>query len=264
MTDRPSGPRIAALSLVLSLSSALAGPARAGCDAKSGAKTAALVELYTSEGCSSCPPADRQLSRLSEALEAGALAVPLSLHVSYWDAIGWKDPFAQTAFVERQRALVKARGGSSVYTPQFFVGGEEARSWPETFAASVRRINAAPAAADIRIQAAPAANGMLALTAQASARDTSTPAALYVAVTEDGLVSRVLRGENGGSTLGHDGVARAWIGPIAFERGAAAVQREVALPAGWNRDRLSVVAFVQDARSGAVLQALKASQCARS
>ena len=92
----------------------------------------------------------------------------------------------------------------------------------------------------------------------------STPVALYVAVTEDGLVSRVLRGENGGSTLGHDGVARAWIGPIAFERGSAAVQREVALPAGWNRDRLSVVAFVQDARSGAVLQALKASQCARS
>ena len=261
MTDRPSGPRIAALSLALSLASA--APAWAGCDAKSGARTAALVELYTSEGCSSCPPADRQLSRLSEALEAGALAVPLSLHVSYWDAIGWKDPFAQTAFVERQRALVQARGGSSVYTPQFFVGGQEARSWPETFAASVKRINAAPAAADIRIQATPTAGG-LALTAQASARDMSTPAALYVAVTEAGLVSRVLRGENGGATLGHDGVARAWIGPIAFERGSAVVQREVALPAGWNRDRLSIVAFVQDARSGAVLQALKASQCARS
>ena len=263
MTDRPSGSRIAALSLALSLTSALAGPARAGCDAKSGARTAALVELYTSEGCSSCPPADRQLSRLPEALEAGALAVPLSLHVSYWDAIGWKDPFAQTAFVERQRALVQARGGSSVYTPQFFVSGQEARSWPETFAASVKRINAAPAAADIRIQATPTPGG-LALSTQATARDTSAAAALYVAVTEDGLVSRVLRGENGGSTLGHDGVARAWIGPIALERGSAAVQREVALPAGWNRDRLSVVAFVQDARSGAVLQALKASQCARS
>ena len=264
MTHRPFAPRITSLALALSVASSLAAPAWAGCDAKSGAKTAALVELYTSEGCSSCPPADRQLGRLPEALDAGALAVPLALHVGYWDAIGWKDPYAQPAFTERQRAHAQARGGASVYTPQFVVGGHDAPSWPGTFAASVRRINATPAAADIRIQAAPTAAGTLAVTAQATSRDAAAPAALYVAVTEDGLVSRVLRGENGGATLGHDGVARAWIGPIAFERGSAAVQRDVALPPGWNRERLSVVAFVQDARSGAVLQALKAPQCARS
>ena len=74
----------------------------------------------------------------------------------------------------------------------------------------------------------------------------------------------MLRGENGGATLGHDDVVRQWIGPVGLAGGRAAVRREVALPAGWNRERLGVVAFVQDARSGRVLQAVAAAQCTRS
>ena len=93
----------------------------ADCDARSGAQTAALVELYTSEGCSSCPPADRQLSMLRESLAADANFVPLALHVDYWDYIGWKDSYARTAFGERQQWLVNLHRQTSMYTPQFFV-----------------------------------------------------------------------------------------------------------------------------------------------
>lgn len=244
-----------------------AAAAHAACEATSGARTAALVELYTSEGCSSCPPADRQLGKLRETLEPGALAVPLALHVAYWDAIGWKDPYAQAAFGERQRALVRAGGGNTSYTPQFFVAGGELRDWGDALRATVKAVNALPAAADVKVAAALTPAGALSIGAEAATRAATgtPPPLLYLAVTESGLVSRVLRGENSGATLGHDDVVREWIGPVAFSDGRAAVRREVALPPHWRRDRLGVVAFVQDARSGRVLQAVAASsQCARS
>ena len=238
--------------------------ALAACDARSGPKTAALVELYTSEGCSSCPPADRQLSRLRQALDPAAEVVPLGLHVGYWDYIGWKDPYAQAAFGERQSWLLHANQQKTVYTPQFFVGGTEQRSWQGALREKVRRLNALPAAAAIRVRASIAANGVLALNAEATARAGAGPAALYLALTESGLVSKVTRGENDGVTLAHDHVVREWIGPIRLAGGAAQAQREIALPAVWNRARLEVVAFVQDERSGSVLQALSAQHCAGS
>ena len=113
--------KIAARAMVAAASAFLTAPALAACELASGQKTAALVELYTSEGCSSCPPADRQMSRLQDGLDAGAAAVPLALHVGYWDYLGWKDPYAQPAFAERQERLVHANGQRTLYTPQFFV-----------------------------------------------------------------------------------------------------------------------------------------------
>src|SRR4029077_17045378 len=121
--------RFAICTLVAASSAALPAAGLAACDARSGPKTAALVELYTSEGCSSCPPADRQLSRLRQALDSAAEVVPLALHVGYWDYIGWKDAYAQEAFGERQSWLVHANQQTTVYTPQFFVGGAELRLW---------------------------------------------------------------------------------------------------------------------------------------
>ena len=243
--------------------SATAAPltASAACDARSGAKTAALVELYTSEGCSSCPPADQQLSRLRQALDPAAEVVPLALHVGYWDYIGWKDPYAQGSFGERQGWLVRANQHKSVYTPQFFVGGSELRAWRGGLRDKVAQLNALPAAADIRVRARIAPNGMLALDAEAKAAADAAPAALYLALTESGLASKVTRGENSGATLTHDHVVRAWIGPTRLAAGAARVQRELELPADWKRAQLTVVAFVQDERNGAVLQALSARQC---
>jgi hypothetical protein len=235
----------------------------AGCDVRSGPRTAALVELYTSEGCSSCPPADRQLSRLRQALDPAAEVVPLALHVGYWDYIGWKDSYAQGVFDERQRWLVRANQQKTVYTPQFFVNGMELRPWQATLKDQVRQLNLRPAAADIRIQVRPTADGALALSADATSRD-GAPATLYLALAESGLATKVTRGENGGATLAHDHVVREWITPIPLAGGTAKVERRLALPAAWNRAQLEVIAFVQDNRSGRVLQALSAPQCARS
>ena len=242
----------------------LPATALAACDARSGPKTAALVELYTSEACSSCPPADRQLRRLRQALDPAAEVVPLALHVGYWDYIGWKDPYAQAAFAERQDWLVHANRRRTVYTPQFFISGTELRSWQGTLRDRVRQLNALPAAATIRVQANIAPNGALALDAEATARAGAGPAALYLALAESGLVSKVTRGENGGVTLAHDHVVREWIGPIRLTRSAARVKRDTPRPPAWSRARLEVVAFVQDERTGSVLQAVSAQRCAGS
>jgi hypothetical protein len=251
--------------LLTATSVALPLTAFAACDVRSGPNTAALVELYTSEGCSSCPPADRQLSRLRQALDASAEVVPLALHVGYWDYIGWKDAYAQDRFGERQSWLVRANQQKTVYTPQFFVGGTELRAWRGGLRDKVRQLNARPAAADLRVRASIAPNGALAPpTAAAPPPPPPEPAVLYLALTESGLASKVTRGENSGVTLAHDHVVRVWIGPVRLSQGAARLQRDIALPADWNRARLELVAFVQDERSGGVLQALSAIQCAGS
>lgn len=241
--------------MVAAASLFLTNQALAACEFVSGAKTAALVELYTSEGCSSCPPADRQMRRLREALDPGALAVPLALHVGYWDYIGWKDPYAQPSFAERQEWLVHANRQRTLYTPQFFVNGTELRAARASLREAVRRQNQTPAAADIRLSAALTAKETLRLSAQATAASRA-PLALYVALTESALVSKVARGENAGATLEHDHVVRQWIGPVRFAADGAHVQRDIALPAAWDRSHLALAAFVQDHDTGRVLQAV--------
>jgi hypothetical protein len=248
------------------LATALTLPATtyAGCDVKSGAATAALVELYTSEGCSSCPPADRQLSGLRDALSPAAAVVALALHVDYWDYIGWKDPYAQSAFVERQNRLVRANRHTVVYTPHFFVSGTELGVPNRGLQEAISKVNAEPAGADLRLRAATTSDGTLKLVADATTRAGTDPAALYLAVAESGLVSKVARGENSGATLAHDHVVRSWIGPIALTSGSTHAQREVVLSPTWDRERIEVVAFVENPRTGKVLQAVSAQQCARS
>jgi hypothetical protein len=259
------------IALAASGGAALAAePAAARCLHSSGPGKAALVELYTSEGCSSCPPADKQLSRLQGAVDTDARLVPLALHVPYWDDIGWKDPYGQATFEKRQRALVGASGRRTVYTPQFFVSANETRDWPSGLREQVRRINAQPAPLTIDLLAGAGvaktrgegAAVTLQTTVTARQGGSEAGAELYLALTESGLASQVLRGENSGVTLHHDHVVRAWLGPFGLPAlGAGAsfkVERSVDLPAAWQRDKLAVVAFVQAPRLGAVMQALHA------
>lgn len=258
--------------LLLTLGGALLVPAapHAGgaCEVRSGAATAALVELYTSEGCSSCPPADRQLSALRRQLDANAVVVPLALHVTYWDRIGWKDVFAQKTFDERQRQLLEGRRHKIVYTPQFFVNGDELRDWGARLPAAIRRINAVPAPLAIRLKStsgtAPSKAGggpTLLLEADVSATDARTAGALYMAIAESGLVSDVARGENRGAMLRHDHTARLWLGPFPLAHGKARVHQVVSLPAAWNSERVHAVAFVQGAADGRILQAVSTGEC---
>jgi hypothetical protein len=238
--------------LVLGLCLAgFAAPASAlDCVTKSGPRTAALVELYTSEGCSSCPPADRWLSRLRSAGFGSDAVVPLSLHVDYWDYIGWKDPFAKAAFTARQREVAASAGSGFVYTPQVVLAGRDYRGWSSAgrFAEDVRAVNERPARADIAL-----AFNAGTVTARAAVTDARqlAGAALFVAVFESGLSNRVTAGENHGVTLTHDLVVREWLGPFALD-GANPVQvsRPVAVP-----KPSGVAAFVQNRRTGEVLQA---------
>ena len=176
----------------------LMGPVHAACKAESGPHTAALVELYTSEGCSSCPPADRWLSGLGERGYVPGRVVPLALHVDYWDYIGWKDPHARREFSQRQRKLSQLQRLALVYTPQVLLQGRDFRAWGSgAFDAALARINAQPAQARIGLQIRSFEEKYVEVVASAELVDAALArdAALYLAVYESRIVSRVTAGE---------------------------------------------------------------------
>lgn len=244
---------------------AAAGPIQAGqCSATSGPATTALVELYTSEGCDSCPPADRWLSSLGAKGYAPDRLVPIALHVDYWDYIGWKDPYARQAFSARQRKMAALARVAMVYTPQVLLQGRDFRGWHgAAFEQEVAKINARPAKARIALRLD--ARSRDAFEVEASVEILDPPqradAALYLAAYENKLVSEVKAGENRGRSLNHDYVVLQWAGPIdlrspgRFER-----QRLPLLPKAIPAHS-GVVAFVQNRTSGEVLQALMLPAC---
>lgn len=234
----------------------------ARCERVSPAHTVALVELYTSQGCNSCPPADRWLGTLAGSRLVDERVVPLGLHVSYWDYLGWKDPYAKAQFTERQRALSRASGVSHIYTPQVAVQGRDLRGWGgAAFVKRMKEVNRTSARADIRLSMEVAA-AELKLAAQAKA---PSGALLFAALAQDRLVNRVSAGENRGETLRHSAVAREWFGPVAVDaQGMARWSATVAAPAGARVADLRLVAFVQDARSGEILQAIGLPACEKS
>ena len=247
---------VAGAALLLAAGQALAGPA---CSGHSPAHTVALVELYTSEGCSSCPPADAYLGGLRAAGVGPAQAVLLSLHVDYWNYIGWKDPFSRKAFSERQRALADLAGTRTIYTPGFFVGGRELRDWRNKLPAVVAASNRQPAQAAIGIGLGPATGAGVQVDVTATAAKAGT---LHVALVESALAVKVGAGENDGRLLRHDFVVREWLAPQSLGRdGKAALSQLLALPAGARAANLAVSAFVQG-EGGTILQAYTLPLCA--
>jgi hypothetical protein len=225
----------------------------AECTARSGPQTAALLELYTSEGCSSCPPADRWFA------QTALSPVRIAFHVAYWDYLGWKDPFGDQRFTERQRQFATVAGARSVYTPQVVLGGRDFPEWRSAGTArAVEAINARPAKAQLEISTTGAAASVKA----ALARGVSTAdLALFVALTESGLVTQVRAGENRGETLRHDHVARDLkMARDWSAKGELVAAADFATQPG-KRERMRVVAFVQSLKTGEVLQALSAPLC---
>ena len=245
--------------LLVVLTMIATGASAADCSVRTGAATNTLVQLYTSEGCSSCPPAERWLSQFARTPHAGV--VPIAFHVHYWDYIGWKDIYADPRHTERQQAFAKATGASSVYTPQVVVSGRDLPSWHEdrAFADAVRASQARKPAAAIEITPRRAADGTIEGDAKADVSMVTTPLTLVVAVTQDGVTSRPNAGENKGEMLAENFVVR----DVTEFRGSASISGHFrfAPKANWNPDRMSVVAYVQDPRTGRVLQALSAPLC---
>jgi hypothetical protein len=248
------------------LAAALSAQAQAAqCTATSPERTTALVELYTSEGCNSCPPADRWLSSLGAKGYAPQRVVPIALHVDYWDYIGWKDPYAQRRFSARQRKLAQLTRNAIIFTPQVVLQGRDFRRWGSAaFDEAVARINAQPARARISLALDARRRGAFEVEAAAEVLDPSqrADAALYLASYENRLVSRVGAGENRGRTLEHDFVVFEWAGPIEF-RGAGRVSDRRSLPLlpSAVAKHSGVVAFVQNRSSAEVLQALMLPAC---
>lgn len=238
----------------------LQAQAKEACAVRSATRTVPLIELYTSEGCSSCPPADRWFSRRLGQGDANGLA----FHVDYWDDIGWPDRFASAAYTRRQRARVAATGGSTVYTPQVMLGADVRAGWraDRGFDAAVRQASeAAPVGLALQLQRSgpgwrvrlgAARAGAPAVGARASV----APAAqVWLASYVDGQTTQVGAGENRGVTLRHDHVVRQLWGP--WPLGAAPLVQTVEVPA--ETAPWGVLAFVQ-AADGRVLQSLDLPQ----
>lgn len=171
----------------------------------SGPEKVSLIELYTSEGCSSCPPADRWLSALGDGDALWTQVVPVAFHVSYWDRLGWPDRFAQRQFDTRQRS-VAARANAGVYTPGLFKDGTEFRRWRRTQPQSVGVLHAeAIDHAPGQLTISHVSDNEWEVTYQAAATRITQPAdRVFAAVLGNQLTSVVRKGENAGKQLAHD------------------------------------------------------------
>lgn len=207
------------------------------------ARVPVVVELFTSEGCSSCPPADAVLSRLAqEQPVAGVQIIPLGLHVTYWDQLGWRDAASLSDATERQQDYGRVFGEDRIYTPQAVIDGREElvgsdRNGLERAIAKAAR----QAHAHVALSVTPDSRGVPVAHVSVSdvPADVKETLRTLIVVTEDGLTSVVKRGENGGRTLHHDAVVR---------RLSSSIQL-TGIPPEWHRERLHVVAVVQGAKS---------------
>ena len=241
----------------------------------SGKTAANIVELYTSEGCDSCPPADKLFSTLPA---SDTSTIPLAFHVDYWDYIGWKDRFAKPGYAQRQREEVARQGSRTVYTPQFLLNGKDWRSSGLNgspagyFAASLsprapKATLVLASSVETPSQSPPKAsegNNQLQVKLQVNIPDAGArkDAAVFIAITENNLLSRVTAGENRGATLKHDHVVRELVGPIPVRLdGNLEIVRSISFARDWKLADLSIVAFVQSNRDGEILQAITSPLC---
>lgn len=205
-----------------------------------------LVELFTSQGCSSCPPADELLRRIERDPSLGGRAIALAYHVDYWDHLGWRDPFSSRAWSQRQYDYVRAMRLDSAYTPQVVINGSRqmvGSSSLQIYRAIEEESKRAPeGSVSVRIDGSD-------LVVRASAPRGGID--VMVAVYEDGASTNVLHGENSGRTIANDSIVRQLV-RVATLDGKGVVEERVKLPLG---PRLGAVAFLQDVKTRRVLAA---------
>lgn len=228
---------------------------------KAASGTPVLVELFTSEGCSSCPPADELLQKLTvEQSVSGAHIIALGQHVDYWNNLGWKDPYSSHDFSERQNVYAAAIRSASVYTPQMvvdgkteFVGSDAGRA-RSAIAEAARQ----PKPAQITLSG-DARNGMVQVAALPAGTlnqllSAGETADVYLAVAEDGLSTQVERGENGGRRLAHAAVARQLTKIGSLKPGEPfSASVPLRLSPDVKRNHSSLIAFVQARKSRRIL-----------
>lgn len=220
-----------------------------------------LVELFTSEGCSSCPPADALLARLDRQARLGnAEIVALEEHVDYWDHLGWRDPYSSAQWTERQQEYATSFRNEGVYTPQMVVDGRtEFVGSSESRAKSAIAEAAREPKAEVSLRRT-VADGKVRISVEVkmlSAAE-SREGQVWLAVTESGLHSNVLRGENAGEDLHHAAVVRSLrkvSNRVINRESAFAGEQDVPIDSGWKKENLRLVVFVQDSKSRHILGA---------
>ena len=230
----------------------------ADCSAKSGAQTVPLLELYTSEGCSSCPPADKWMSSIKT-----DKVTPLAFHVDYWDYIGWKDRFSKAEFSDRQRKTAAFGGAGYVYTPQFVMNGRDFKGWDNSrLNESIETTQKFASRTNLSLNAMTEVNGDITLKASAQAvkpadaKDTD----VFIALYENKLVSQVKAGENSGRELKHDYVVREFFGAYQISN-QNEFSKNFTLKPEWKGRDAGAVIFVQNSQTGEILQSLALKFC---
>lgn len=227
---------------------------------KTTASSSVLVELFTSEGCSSCPPADKLLAELDEnQLVSGAQVIALSEHVDYWNRLGWKDPFSSAQFTERQTDYSRTLHVEDIYTPQMIVDGQNQFVGNQR-ATALEAIAMAAQSPKARIEAAIKSSTPNSITLSIQAGDVpevsrGDRADVILAITESGLMSNVARGENAGRRLTHSAVTRTMVTLGTIEGKDFNAEQVVPLNSAWQRARLRAVVLVQERGSRRILGA---------
>ncbi|HLG94761.1 MAG TPA: DUF1223 domain-containing protein [Bryobacteraceae bacterium] len=219
------------------------------------ARTPVIVELFTSEGCSSCPPADRLLARLeTEQPVPQADILVMEEHVDYWDQQGWRDPFSAPFYTQRQQDYAFAFASEEVYTPEMVVDGRPGFVGSDGRSA-LQAIRDAAASPHALVTLQRKSGSEIAVSAGRFPPGTKT-VDIVLAITEDSLASNVLRGENAGHRLSHAAVARSIASLARFDARKSPEYKAdlpLRLAPDWNRSNLRIVVFVQDRNSRRIL-----------
>lgn len=209
---------------------------------KSGSHQTALLELYTSEGCSSCPPADRWLNKLVNEQDSGLDVLALAFHVDYWDYIGWTDEYADPAYTQRQRHLARINRQSTIYTPEFFVNGVEARG-TNSIVTMIQSSNNTLSELELELKLTRHdKNTAIQLNCDCRSKDAQV---VQFVVFENNLSSDVERGENAGRQLRHQRVVRYLSPAIPLKPENT---QTIAIESQWNSQNLGYGAIVKTTR----------------
>jgi hypothetical protein len=220
------------------------------------ARSAVLVELFTSEGCSSCPPADALLGRLRQDLGSqGVDVIPLGFHVDYWNSLGWKDRFSSPEFSHRQERYAQALRLDGPYTPQMIVDGAAEFVGNDAARARSAIVDAAGHSQSAQIEISAAADKLNVLDVHVKASNAQKGADVLLAITEDNLATKVGAGENSGRELRHAAVVRKLQNLGAIQNGAFNSEVPLTLEKEWKPADLRAVVFVQRGEAGEVLGA---------
>jgi len=220
-------------------------------------KPFAVVELFTSEGCNTCPPAEKLFSEMkSDAKKNGKNILFLEYHVDYWNRLGWKDPYSSFQFTNRQKNYTSVLDEESMYTPMMIVNGTKSfiGSDREKANAAVGEALASTPASELKIKIDSTAADTLYLHYETTKADKNY--FIRAAITEDGLVSKITKGENSGLTLSHDAVVRIF---FSSEVSKPVSQLKIPLKKFQPGINCKVVSFIQHKQTMKVMAAASSS-----